>query len=817
MSPPQLAFSLQPVVPVPVVAVLAGGAALLTLWRAVRGRPLRHPGLQVPAVLLRLAAIALLTWILLNPSDQVTAPQRQSRSLVLLDASASMTLAGDSEPATRWQEATAWTRDYLDALRAAGQPEAEVRSFAADSMVLNYGDRQKWPEPAPSGQESKLAAALTAAVRGNPQGMDHVVVVSDGCIHDRDQLTSALTALRDAGATLSTKSLGRDVPARNAALVSVVPPRIVRAQTRVTVPVELEAAGVQGGESFTLRVTDESGAELTSQSFEFPAPASGAHTSAVSRKLVLQSPARTTRCTLTLSGPGTEATQDDNRFDFTLEVVTTKLRVLFAEGTHAKRALGTDGHFVNEMEMMTAAWDATGEIEWEAFTPLSQYVDGDNLYGVKFVNGEMLVEPSRRFPQTKQQVFNYDVIIVSDVPKGNFTDEQMQWVADLVTERGGGFLMAGGNTAFDTGSYDQSPWEKITPVDMREYGDGFFGMRLNVTIPRSVRNHPVWQIVEDETQNNELLDSHPWFDGMNRVRRAKPGAVVLAVEQNSGTEPVIAAQTYGRGRSIAYLPDPNGGWGEGVIRWSPDNAPQLGARMELGHGNALMVSASSAKAPQSTRAPYPSPYYARFWVNTIKWLGENSIRWRRDKLSGSILAAQASPGTALPVAVEYLAETDREKLAAQDIGARLDFPGSPRVRLHYDRDRREFTGSVIVPEQFREREAAVVFDTVSGRESLTDVVRCGVLAGSREFARSAPDAALMAELAQAGGGKVLTTPASAAEAGAAAAELKAVREQRTWYQPAWTHWPVWSALLTILGIEWLLRRAGRVSPSPATA
>lgn len=807
-----LAYQYQPAMPVPVIAALAGAAAVLAVWRALRGRALRSPAWQAGALLLRLAAIALLALLLLNPSESITAPQRTTRSLVLLDASASMTLAGEGS-ATRWQEATAWTRDYLEALRTAGQPEAEVRLFSADSRVLTYGDRQKWPEPAPSGQESKLAAALESAARGNPQGMDQVVVVSDGLFHDRDRLTTALASVRDAGAALSTKTLGRDVPARNGALVSVLPPRMVRAQTRVTVPVELEAAGVQPGETFTLTLTDESGAELATQSVDFPPPREGEHHSTASRKISFTSPARTTRCTLTLSGPGTEATLDDNRFEFTLEVVTTKLRVLFAEGTHAKRALGRDGHFVNEMEMITAAWDATGEIEWEGFTPLSQYVDGDNLYGVKFINGEMLVEPSRRFPKTKLEVFNYDVIIVSDVPKGNFTDEQMQWVADWVTERGGGFLMAGGNTAFDTGSYDQSPWEKITPVDMREYGDGFFGRQLNVTIPQAVRSHPLWQIVEDAEANNALLDSHPDFGGMNRVRRAKPGAVVLMLEKSSGSEPVMAAQTYGRGRSIAHLPDPNGGWGESVIRWGPDNAPLLGERLELGHGSALMAAASAAKIPQTERAPYPSPYYAKFWVNVVKWLGENSIRWRRDKLSGRIIAAQAAPGAELPVAAEFLAETDREKLAAQDIGARLDVPGSPRVRLRYDRDRREFTGAVRVPAEFAAREAAVVFDTVSGRESLTDVVRCGVLAGSREFSHSAPDVALMQELAAAGGGRVLTSPASAVEAGTAAAESKAAREQRTWHQPVWTRWPWWAALMALLGMEWLLRRAGRVITS----
>ncbi|MEZ0275660.1 MAG: glutamine amidotransferase [Roseimicrobium sp.] len=803
--------TLQPALPVALIAGLAGCAAVIAVVAAIRGRPLRPAWLQAPVLVLRLGTIALLAFILLNPSENISMPMRASRSAVLLDSSASMTLAG-TESGTRWNEALMWTRGLGTALKSAGLPEPEIHRFAGDSVIVPTAMLHA-DSAAPTGQETRLAAALEnlAGSRGGT-GIDHVIVVSDGCTQDAPRLSAALAGLHDAGIQVSTKVVGRDVPARNAALISVLPPRMVRAQSRVMVPVEMEAGGVAANENFDLILRDEDGAEVARQPVRFPAPSPGSGFSTASRKLSFVSPAHTTRYILELSGPGTEAMLEDNRFTFTLEVVTTKLRVLLAEGTHAKRSLGAEGHFVNDIEMITAACTGTGEMECVTFTPVSQYVDKPNLFGVKFANGEMLIDSSRPFPTTREELNSYDVIMISDVPVGNFSEQQMQWVVDWVVERGGGFLMAGGNTAFDTGNYDRTPWEKITPVDMLDYGDGHWGQALEVAIPPSVRTHPIWQIVGDAKENAAILDTHPIFGGMNRVRRAKPGATVLAVVKDEPEQPVIAAQSYGRGRSIAYLPDPNGGWGEHVIRWSADNAPTLGDRIELGQGASLTTHPSEARAPSTPRPPHPSSYYAAFWVNTMKWLAENSIRWRRDKLSGRILAAQARPGTSLPVAVEFLAESDPAKVALQEIGARLDVPGSPRVRLGYDRDRREFTGMLRVPPDLTAKEVQVLFDTTTGRESLTDAARCGVLVQNSEYTRSAPDIILMAELAQAGGGQVLTTPESAIAACRAASEARAARESRSWPQPVWSRWPWWSTMLVLLGLEWVLRRAGRYTP-----
>jgi hypothetical protein len=96
----------EPALPVFIIAAATGAAALLVLARAIFGKPLRPPWFQIPAVGLRLAAIALVALLLMNPCDSIVSETPEGRSLVLLDESASMSLG------TRWEDSLKWIGDF---------------------------------------------------------------------------------------------------------------------------------------------------------------------------------------------------------------------------------------------------------------------------------------------------------------------------------------------------------------------------------------------------------------------------------------------------------------------------------------------------------------------------------------------------------------------------------------------------------------------------------------------------------------------------------------------------------------------------------
>lgn len=794
----------EPVFPVPVIIGVAAASAVLAIARAVFGKSLQPRGIQAPVLLLRLGAITLVAIFLMNPSTPVSVKSPEGRSVVLLDKSGSMSLGAP----TRWEEAGKWIKEFRAAMVDAGLEPPAVVGFASEVEAVDDFEERK-----PTGLETKLAGAIERVLTTGTTPPDHIVVLSDGRAQDRQALPAALALARARGTGLSTLTLGSDTPPRNAGIVAVAAPRVVRSNARITVHVELGISGYKPGEVLSLTLKDENGERVAGA--ELLTPASGS--SALECMLAFESGLRTARYTLELAPDARDVVPDDNRFEFTVEVATSKLRVLFVEGTHVKRSVGTNGYWWNDMELMTRAWDATGEIEYECLTPISEYQNSPNLVGVTFANGEMIPNKTRDFPKTREELYRYDVMLISDVPVGNFSTEQMEWVVDWVVERGGGFLMGGGYTTFDVGHYDQTPWERITPVDMLAFGDGFNEQRFKVEIPKAVRKHPTWRISTDPAQNDEILNTHPDFTGMNRVRRAKPGALVLMTRPSTNGEPVIAAQQYGRGRSIAYLGDPNGGWAKFLVGWGPDGGPVQGPHTELGHGDRFRVNLAATKAASGPPPPHPSPYYAQYWVNVVKWLGENSVRWRRDKLAGRVIATQAQPGRKLPVAAEVLAVTNHEALLALNVGARLDLPGSPRIRLEYDRDRRDFIGNVPMPANFAGGEIAVLFDTMAAGDSLTDTVRVGVRHANPEFAETAPDPAFLAELAKVGGGRVIGSVADAVAVCREAAAERTREAQRSWSQPAWTHWLWWTALGTLLCAEWAFRRRAATNALLAVA
>jgi len=786
-----------PAFPIPLIATVAGAAALFTIYRAFAGR--RLGWLQVPAVLLRLVVIALLTIVLLNPSQRITLDKPENRSLLLIDRSSSMKLA-TGEQKNRWTDAREWVRTASDEIRSTTGSAPSLAVF--DAGWEGVPDQATLDKMMPQGGETRMASALAGVFeRGADESPQQIIVVSDGRAHDLTELTKALAAARDRGAKIATKLVGTDTPPRNAWIAAVQAPRTVRPKAKVAVHVELDATGISPKESLALVLSEEGGKEVARTAFQ---PGEGG---TVDKTLNFEIGMRTTKYSLRLVPAADEVAEDDNRFGFTVEVSSSKLRVLFVEGTHVKRSVGDTGHWYNDMELMTKAWDATGEIEYECLTPVSEYVDSPNLVGVTFKNGEMRQDPSKSFPSTREDLYRFDVMLISDVPVGNFSEEQMQWVVDWVTERGGGFLMGGGYTTFDVGNYDQTPWERIIPVDMLSYGAGFMEKPFPIRIPDAVRNHPLWHVSDDLQENERALTAHPIFTGMNRVKRAKPGAIVLAVRADTeGDEPVIAAQNYGRGRSIAWLPDPNGGWARHYVSWGPPGGPRQGQHTELGHGKNFRFKEASANSASGPPPPHPSPWYGQYWVNLVKWLGEPSVRWHRDKLAGRAKVAAAKPGSTMPVAAEVLSVTKFDELLGLDVGARLDIPGSPRVRLEYDRDQREFIGQVPVPASASGEQVTIYFDVVANGSAFTDSVPVSLRHSNREFSDTAPDANFMNELAIAGAGKALDTPSDAAEWIASVAEARARQAAVSWNQPLWPKWPLLAAILALLSLEWLIRR-----------
>lgn len=782
-----------PVFPLPIIVTLLAIPMLVLLY--VTARSIRHVSWwKVLLVFVpRLAAILLLGFILLNPVESVARVMPDFRVLTLVDRSASMSLGKENE-ANRYDQGRKWATDLAGRLQEAGLKAPQLRSF---SDSLDEGNAVEVVRN--NGSATNLAAALEKLSDSSAATANHIHIVSDGCVHDRSELSRVIGLCRAKGTVISTHVVGSDTPPKNAWIARVDAPRIVRTNARVSVAVTVMTTGVSSTTPLKLRLLDDKGMVLDTR--ELPV------SEEVQRNMEFDAGLRTANYVLELSEVPGENSTEDNRYGFSQEVSTTKMRMLFVDGTHHKRRFKNTGRYFNDMELITRAWESTGEFEYLALTAPDQFLQAPNLFQVSFHNGEMLLDRNVTFPTTREELFTYDGMIISDIPVGNFSAEQMQWVVDWVIERGAGFLMAGGYTTFDTGNYDKTVWEKIIPADMKAYGEGFVEEPYKLLIPQSVRNHPIWRFSADLEENDRIIDSHPQMNGMVRIKRVKPGAQILAVRPDTNNEPLIAAQSYGRGRSIAYMPDTNGGWAYHFIKWAPEESRFLTEVKTLGTGYSFRFNANDSKEPADVVVKeHPSKYYGMFWTNTARWLCENSIRWKRENLSGRALSTSAQPGKIIPVAAEVLAVTRMDDLLQLDVGVRINRPGSPRVGLTYDRDKREFLGSLLIPENVSGDSVELLFDCSVEGKSHADRIPVSVMRANQEFLQTTPDQLLMKEIASAGGSQHYANSSDLADAIIGQAMQSQSDAKESWKRPLWTRWELFALIAFLLSLEWLMRR-----------
>jgi uncharacterized membrane protein len=157
------------------------------------------------------------------------------------------------------------------------------------------------------------------------------------------------------------------------------------------------------------------------------------------------------------------------------------------------------------------------------------------------------------FPKTPEELYRYHAVIIDDLEAEFFTRDQMMLLQHFVSERGGGFLMLGGQESFHEGGYDHTPIGEMLPVyvdNATRYAppDGY-----HINLTREGWLQPWARVKNNEADEKERLSNTPPFQVLNQVREFKPGASVIATvsEANGQTYPALVVQRFGNGRTAA--------------------------------------------------------------------------------------------------------------------------------------------------------------------------------------------------------------------------------------------------------------------------
>ena len=721
---------------------------VLSIWTSPK---LKKSGYKYPILGFRIVVIGLLLFVLMNPVKIKKNKKRihATKDIVLVDASQSMNL---ESPISRLAE----LKSVLNGLDKEEQQNLIYYKF--DTIGKQVKSFEKIEDLEANGGLSNLSNAVENILNEQEaKTIRNLIICSDGRMSDESKLEQVITKARGFGIPISVLGIGHKTDLFNTAIKECSVPRTASSNTKVIVKVILENKGTNN-EAFQLNLKNSKG-KIIAKKIGYLKDGLKAY------RFPLTTGTITEKYEVAISPISGELTAMDNNFKFKIEISNPKIKVLYLEGTNnnysksSNRSLGSwpAYKFIHE------ACRRTGRIEMDTYLVDRQQNVGGEIYNVK--------TRKKGYPKSKKELLKYDVIICSDINRFVFNDAQLKWTRELVAENGAGFCMIGGDTSFGSGGYDKTIWEQMIPVDMKTFNQGHIATTVHVTIPEKSLKHPIWQIEDNLELNRKIIKAHPSFKGTNTVNRVKPGATVLAYWKQHKNMPLISVQPYGKGRSMAFTSDAAGGWGQGYQEsWGKtrnDNA-----------------------------------YYQKFWVNAVTWLAENSEANKKKNL----ICNTNKLSYHLTDTVHLEAELNTVEKGVKIQASFVNYPNL-KTNLTFNNSKQLFVGSIHLPEKTKKNSLKLVCKAIdkSGIALSSDTLNIPIKRVSLEYKNTNPDFKSLEKLMILTGGKNIQSVADLNSLLKNKTESKSNSEEIQ-KLPIWDQWWLWSLIIILLGLEWLIRK-----------
>lgn len=512
-----------------IVAAALVVPALLT-YATARGRS--APADRAVLASSRAILFLLLFLALMQPALVLTSvvPQRNFLA-VLVDDSRSMTIA-DRDGTSRAEKATG----LLD-------PEGDLLAGLSERFVLRYfryssaPSRMDGPEEMTyGGSNTRIGRALGYA-REELQGvpLSGIVVLTDGGDNSGDPLGPALLPLRAASVPVFTVGLGDETMEADVQVGRADVPASALVGSSLQVNVLVDARGY-GGRTASI-VVEDMGRIVAEEEVTLPrdgqplvAPIAVALEAEGARELSFR-----------IAGQPGERVIENNEVRAVVQVRDRTEKVLYFEGEPR-----------HEVAFMLRAVedDAGVQVVLLQRTAENKFLRRNLDDPLELLGG---------FPTTREELYGYRALVLGSVEASFFTHDQLEMIADFVSDRGGTLLMLGGRRAFAEGGYKGTPLEDVLPVALEE-PDGSTPTERQVFVKVAPTpagaHHPSTRIAGTVTASAARWDSLPAVSTTNLVVELKPGATeFLQGKVVSGAGPatdrvVSAFQRYGRGRSM---------------------------------------------------------------------------------------------------------------------------------------------------------------------------------------------------------------------------------------------------------------------------
>ncbi len=501
-----------------VTVAVALGVLTFTAFYASETRAPQRGRYRWPLMLLQYAAILVLLVITWDPSTLQTQDVFQRNAVVtLFDTSESMSIA-DERKLARLDKA-------IEQFAASFHPDdsagPEYRLYGFDRQAYHCGSPnllRRW------GSETDLHTAMSLLTL-HSQGADHsvagAVIFTDGRAMDRN-VRGYLPPL-EKGTPMFVIGVGFKTPRTDVAIKSIAAP--ARAWIDMAYPVAVTVMGANvSNEPLTVellhdgQITDSrriardqlkrsserpTAGEATLE-FKVPAQQLGAHV-----------------LTARVVPHGNEANTANNTRSAAVEVTQEQtLRVLL----YSQQASFDVGKIRQAL-----AWDKRIELD------LRFDVIRDPVLSQRASLGSEAV----KFPEAKEQLNEFAVIILGSCDLSRFTSVQRGALYSFVADRGGGLLLLPGSSVTSLAAWQGEQADALLPVI------------LNAQSPRLLPPEPNTIKLSFEAQVGRLFNPADFANPAQsispyyKIARAKPAAATLATV---GDTPIISAHRLGRGR-----------------------------------------------------------------------------------------------------------------------------------------------------------------------------------------------------------------------------------------------------------------------------
>lgn len=515
---------------------------------------------------LRLSVLLLVILLLNRPQLTVTQSRVEPSVLAILiddslsmrlndmgDASANLTrlmaveraLSADDAKAIRELSKVHQLRFYrfdLDALPIE-MPEVTDESFGSRAKAVLQSIE-------PDGNQTQILASIQSVVRElQGQRLAGVVLFTDGRETGGDNAESA-KALTDLAAKIYPVPVGTDAGLRNLEIETLAMQDSVFSGDIVNVKVGLRGTGIPAGMPVRLVLKDGSGTPILDNGSSVETLVNFAADGLQQAELqFVPTQAGTTDLIVEAIPIAGEIDEKDNARMSQLAVLDANIRILYVEGyprweyRYLKQQLLRDKTIAVSC-LLTSA-DASFAQEGDV--------------------------PITRFPETLEELMEYDAVVFGDVDPRQFTDNQLQLVNEFVSRRGGGFGMFAG-VRFAPQNFRNTAIEPLLPVDIsRTEGESFANQNLaegfRIALTEDGRESSIFRFFRDPQVNEDYVKGKIqelfWYC---RGVTAKPGVgQTLAFHpRETGPDgrpaPLVVVGRFGTGRTLFSAIDDTWRW-----------------------------------------------------------------------------------------------------------------------------------------------------------------------------------------------------------------------------------------------------------------